>query len=284
MVCDPIKNVSIIILAAGLGTRMKSNMAKVLHKVKDKPMISHVLLSACEVAGKNVIVVVGHQADLVKDACLKVSPVSFALQKEQRGTGHAVLCAMPEIPDTTENVIILCGDVPLLKTETIRALLADHIKGKRDLSLLAVELEDPTGYGRVVINRDRELTRIVEEADARAAQQFQRGEMPKVYDALKIESAGLTLEVQQQLGDGVVRAIAMGSTDGLKRGVQKRRQRVEIVEREVVLPQDRHPQTRGEDHRTRTGLDLSGQDLENGRLAGAALFVSDDYDVGHCCL
>jgi UDP-N-acetylglucosamine diphosphorylase/glucosamine-1-phosphate N-acetyltransferase len=129
-------------------------------------MISHVLLSACEVAGKNVIVVVGHQADLVKDACLKVSPVSFALQKEQRGTGHAVLCAMPEIPDTTENVIILCGDVPLLKTETIRALLADHIKGKRDLSLLAVELEDPTGYGRVVINRDRELTRIVEEADA----------------------------------------------------------------------------------------------------------------------
>jgi UDP-N-acetylglucosamine diphosphorylase/glucosamine-1-phosphate N-acetyltransferase len=166
MVCDPIKNVSIIILAAGLGTRMKSNMAKVLHKVKDKPMISHVLLSACEVAGKNVIVVVGHQADLVKDACLKVSPVSFALQKEQRGTGHAVLCAMPEIPDTTENVIILCGDVPLLKTETIRALLADHIKGKRDLSLLAVELEDPTGYGRVVINRDRELTRIVEEADA----------------------------------------------------------------------------------------------------------------------
>ena len=166
MVFDPIKDVSIIILAAGLGTRMKSNMAKVLHKVKGKPMISHVLLSACEVAGKNVIVVVGHQADLVKGACLKVSPVSFAFQKEQRGTGHAVLCAMPEIPDTMENVIILCGDVPLLKTDTIRDLLADHIKEKRDLSLLAVEPEDPTGYGRVVMNADRELTRIVEEADA----------------------------------------------------------------------------------------------------------------------
>jgi len=161
-----IENVSIIILAAGLGTRMKSNMAKVLHKITGKPMISHVLVSACDIAGKDVIVVVGHQADRVKDACLKVNPVSFAFQKEQRGTGHAVLCAMPEIPETTENIVILCGDVPLLKAETIRDLLDDHVNENRDLSLLAVELEDPTGYGRVVINANRELTRIVEEADA----------------------------------------------------------------------------------------------------------------------
>jgi UDP-N-acetylglucosamine diphosphorylase/glucosamine-1-phosphate N-acetyltransferase len=166
MVDNKIENVSIIILAAGLGTRMKSNMAKVLHKITGKPMISHVLVSACDVAGKDVIVVVGHQADRVKDACLKVNPVSFAFQKEQRGTGHAVLCAMPEIPETTENIVILCGDVPLLKAETIRALLDDHVNENRDLSLLAVELEDPTGYGRVVINANRELTRIVEEADA----------------------------------------------------------------------------------------------------------------------
>jgi UDP-N-acetylglucosamine diphosphorylase/glucosamine-1-phosphate N-acetyltransferase len=166
MVDNKIKNVSIIILAAGLGTRMKSNMAKVLHKIIGKPMISHVLVSACDVAGKDVIVVVGHQADRVKDACLKVNPVSFAFQKEQRGTGHAVLCAMPEIPETTENIVILCGDVPLLKAETIWALLDDHVNENRDLSLLAVELEDPTGYGRVVINANRELTRIVEEADA----------------------------------------------------------------------------------------------------------------------
>lgn len=168
MVNNLSKTVSIIILAAGLGTRMKSNTAKVLHKISGKPMISHVLASACDVAGEDVIVVVGHQADLVKDACLKVSPVSFAIQKEQRGTGHAVLCAMPEVPETVHNVIILCGDTPLLKAETIRALLDDHINKNRDLSLLAVEIEDPTGYGRVVINADRELTRIVEEADATA--------------------------------------------------------------------------------------------------------------------
>lgn len=162
------ENVSIIILAAGLGTRMKSDTAKVLHKIIGKPMISYVLAPACDVAGKNVIVVVGHQADLVKDACLKVNQVSFAVQKEQRGTGHAVLCAMPKVPETVQNVIILCGDTPLLKAETIRALLNDHINKNRDLSLLAVEIEDPTGYGRVVINADRELTRIVEEADATA--------------------------------------------------------------------------------------------------------------------
>jgi UDP-N-acetylglucosamine diphosphorylase/glucosamine-1-phosphate N-acetyltransferase len=166
MAHNRIENVSIVILAAGLGTRMKSNMAKVLHNIMGKPMISHVLVPACHIAGKNVVVVVGHQADLVKEACLKVHPVFFAHQKEQRGTGHAVWSAMPELSETIENVIILCGDVPLLRTETIRALLDDHIKENRDLSLLAVTVEDPTGYGRIVINADRELIRIVEEADA----------------------------------------------------------------------------------------------------------------------
>ena len=163
---ERVDDVGIIILAAGLGTRMKSDMAKVLHEVAGKPMISHVLESAREVAGDNVVVVVGHQAEYVKEACLKVTPVSFAFQKEQKGTGHAVLCAMPEIAANTAHVIILCGDVPLLKSGTIRTLLADHIKKNRDLSLLAVELLHPTGYGRVVVNEKRELTRIVEEADA----------------------------------------------------------------------------------------------------------------------
>lgn len=170
MMDTPKNNVSIIVLAAGLGTRMESNMAKVLHRVQGEPMISHVLKSACDVAGRDVIVVVGHQADRVKDVCRRVNPVSFAFQEEQKGTGHAVLCAMPEIPDRADYIIILCGDVPLLKAETIRTLLRDHIQEDRDLSLLAVELEDPTGYGRVVVNENRELIRIVEEADATGAE------------------------------------------------------------------------------------------------------------------
>jgi len=165
-----VNNVSIIILAAGLGTRMKSNMAKVLHKICGKPMISYVVLSASEVAGRDVVVVVGHQADHVKAACLEVNPVSFAFQKEQLGTGHAVLCAMPEISETAENIIILCGDVPLLQPETVQALLADHVNENREISLLAVELQDPTGYGRVVLNKNRQLEKIVEEADATDAE------------------------------------------------------------------------------------------------------------------
>jgi UDP-N-acetylglucosamine diphosphorylase/glucosamine-1-phosphate N-acetyltransferase len=166
MTHNTIKNVSVIILAAGLGTRMKSDKAKVLHEIQGRPMIAHVLTAACDVAGNDVIVVVGHQAQRVKEACLEVKPVSFALQEEQKGTGHAVSCALPEIHESAKNIIILCGDVPLLRADTIRTLLADHMNENRDLSLLAVTLEDPTGYGRVVVNTKRELTRIVEEADA----------------------------------------------------------------------------------------------------------------------
>jgi UDP-N-acetylglucosamine diphosphorylase/glucosamine-1-phosphate N-acetyltransferase len=163
---DQIENIAIIILAAGLGTRMKSDMAKVLHPILGIPMICHVLETACTVAHRDVIVVVGHQADRVKQACRKVKPVSFALQAEQNGTGHAVLCAMPAVPESVEHVVILCGDVPLLKSETLSNLVQDHVQAGRDLTLLAVELPDPTGYGRVIMNTDRQLTKIVEEADA----------------------------------------------------------------------------------------------------------------------
>ncbi len=165
-----VENVAIIILAAGLGTRMKSDMAKVLHPILGVPMICHVLETACRVADRDVIVVVGHQADRVKAACQKVKPVSFALQSEQNGTGHAVLCAMPAVPESVEHVVILCGDVPLLKAATINNLVQDHVLADRDLTLLAVELKNPTGYGRVIMNADRQLTKIVEEADANDAE------------------------------------------------------------------------------------------------------------------
>jgi len=163
---DGIENVGVIILAAGLGTRMKSDKAKVLHPILGRPMIDYVLSAACEVTDQDVVVVVGHQADLVREACLRVRSVNFALQQKQLGTGHAVLCAMPEVRDSVQHVIILCGDVPLLRPKTIQALLNDHILANRDLSLLAVALENPTGYGRVIMNADRKLSRIVEEADA----------------------------------------------------------------------------------------------------------------------
>lgn len=162
------RDVAVVILAAGLGTRMKSDLAKVLHPILGKPMICYVLETAHEIAQDNVVVVVGHQADEVIQICSQTPGVGFALQAEQLGTGHAVLCAMPELAEDVEDVLILCGDVPLLAANTVKRLLDDHRQNMRILSLLAVAVEHPHGYGRVIMDDQRNLTRIVEEADATA--------------------------------------------------------------------------------------------------------------------
>jgi UDP-N-acetylglucosamine diphosphorylase/glucosamine-1-phosphate N-acetyltransferase len=160
--------IACIILAAGLGTRMKSNKAKVLHQLLDKPMILYVVETANQVAGKNVIVVVGHQAEKVKQVVGDRFQVNFALQKEQLGTGHAVMCALDMIPVDVEDVLITCGDVPLLTYETLSALLKYHQDQKRDISVLAVKVDNPTGYGRILMDQNGHFTGIVEEADANA--------------------------------------------------------------------------------------------------------------------
>ena len=159
-------NVAAIILAAGLGTRMKSELAKVLHTILGRPMISYVLETAHAVATGNIVVVVGHQAEEVKQVCSHTPGIKFALQEKQLGTGHAVQSAMPQLADNVKDVIILCGDVPMLKAGTVQQLLDDHKKNRRMLSLLAVEVGQPRGYGRVIMDERRNLTKIVEEADA----------------------------------------------------------------------------------------------------------------------
>ena len=162
--------IAVVILAAGLGTRMKSNKAKVLHEVCGKPMIHYVVEIARQVAGNNVVLVVGHQAEAVRRIASKRDDFNFAHQKEQLGTGHAVLCALPYIPDACRQVVILCGDVPLIRAQTIKALVRSHLDEQRDITVLAVELGDPTGYGRIVLDADGDLQAIVEESDASAAQ------------------------------------------------------------------------------------------------------------------
>jgi UDP-N-acetylglucosamine diphosphorylase/glucosamine-1-phosphate N-acetyltransferase len=163
---DAKKDAAVIILGAGLGTRMKSNKAKVLHEILHRPMVLYVVETAKKIAGNNVILVIGHQAESVRRVVSETADVIFALQKEQLGTGHAVLCALPHIPGHVGEVIILCGDVPLLTENTLMRLFEDHVNARRDVSLLAVEIEDPKGYGRLLINKNRELTGIVEESDA----------------------------------------------------------------------------------------------------------------------
>jgi UDP-N-acetylglucosamine diphosphorylase/glucosamine-1-phosphate N-acetyltransferase len=162
--------IAVVILAAGLGTRMKSNKAKVLHEVCGKPMINYVAETARKIAGNNVVLVVGNQADKVRRTVSQLGAFSFAYQKEQLGTGHAVLCALPHIPDHCRDVVILCGDVPLIKADTVSALIKSHTDERRDISVLAVELEDPTGYGRILLDENSRVQGIVEESDTTAQQ------------------------------------------------------------------------------------------------------------------
>ena len=164
------QNVAVVILAAGLGTRMKSNKAKVLHEVANRPMILYVVEAARKAAGEDVIVVVGHQAQKVREILSETGPLHFAHQERQLGTAHAVLCALSCIPERCEDVVILCGDVPLILPETIVGLIDDHQASYRDISLLAVELKNPYGYGRVLLDDKGQVSGIIEEADATAKQ------------------------------------------------------------------------------------------------------------------
>ncbi len=165
------KNVSIVILAAGLGTRMRSDKAKVLHAINGTAMILFVVEAAVNVVEPDyVVVVIGHQAETVRRLVSAHYPVSFALQAEQRGTGHAVRCAMNALCRETEHVIILCGDVPLLKAKTVEVLLDCHCRSGNDLTVLATEVADPKGYGRIVTDGQGRLLEIIEEADASDAQ------------------------------------------------------------------------------------------------------------------
>ena len=159
-----------VILAAGLGKRMKSDKAKVLHEINGKPMVMYVIETAKKIAGDNIVVVIGKQAEKVSEIVSKDYKVIFALQKEQLGTGHAVRCALPFLPEYSEQVLILCGDVPLLSYDTVERLYEEHIRSSRDISVLAVEAGNPKGYGRIILDNENNVSGIVEETDATDAQ------------------------------------------------------------------------------------------------------------------
>lgn len=167
---NKINTVAIVIMAAGKGTRMKSDKAKVLHEIGNRPMISYVVETAKKVAGDDVVVVIGHQAETVKKVVSKEAQVLFAVQKEQRGTGDAVKSAMPVIPSHADDVIILSGDVPFIKPETVKYLHDFHLKQNNDITILAIYLDEPFGYGRIITNATNNVEQIVEETDATPAQ------------------------------------------------------------------------------------------------------------------
>ena len=155
----------IVILAAGQGTRMKSRRPKVLQDLAGRPLLAHVLDTAAALDPARIHVVYGHGGDQVR-AAFAERPVSWVEQAEQKGTGHAVDVAMPQIPDGA-TVLVLYGDVPLIGASTLRELLQAAAQG---LAILTVELDDPSGYGRILRDPEGAVRGIVEQKDASAEQ------------------------------------------------------------------------------------------------------------------
>ena len=155
-------------MAAGLGTRMRSKRAKVLHEIGGSPLIAHVVRTAQALDPKTILVVVGHQAEEVEQAVLaEVGELaSFAIQAKQRGTGDAVESARSRLEHSNSLVLVLSGDVPMIKVETLRNLIEHHYNAGADCSILSVRLENPTGYGRIIRDQNGAFQKIVEQRDA----------------------------------------------------------------------------------------------------------------------
>jgi bifunctional UDP-N-acetylglucosamine pyrophosphorylase / glucosamine-1-phosphate N-acetyltransferase len=166
------KTLDVLILAAGLGTRMRSNLAKVLHKLDGRPLINHVCRTATALAPRKVYVVIGHQGEDVKTAVLEeldTEHAEFVWQKEQLGTGHAVNSAREFLENEDSTLLVLSGDVPMIRAETLAALVQQHRshRGKgAACTILTVKLDDPSGYGRIVRDDAGLFDRIVEQKDA----------------------------------------------------------------------------------------------------------------------
>lgn len=160
-----------VILAAGKGTRMESDLPKVLHQVLGKTMVSYVIEAVRAAGIKDICLVVGHQAELVKERVNEIygqNPdvnISYVLQEQQLGTGHAVRCAKDFIGDEGD-VIVLCGDTPLIQGKTLKRMLDAHREADNGATLLSAVLEDAAGYGRIVRNEDGLFIKNVEQKDA----------------------------------------------------------------------------------------------------------------------
>ena len=156
-------NLETLILAAGKGTRMKSKLPKVLHKVGGKPMIQHVIDAAKSAGSSHEVVVIGAGAKLVEQG---ISGVEFVTQEEQLGTAHAVLAAKKVFAKSTGTILILCGDTPLLTADMLKEFISAHENSNCAATVLTADMPEPKGYGRVIREEDGTFKRIVEDKDA----------------------------------------------------------------------------------------------------------------------
>ncbi|HLW54013.1 MAG TPA: bifunctional UDP-N-acetylglucosamine diphosphorylase/glucosamine-1-phosphate N-acetyltransferase GlmU [Candidatus Angelobacter sp.] len=161
---------AIVIMAAGKGTRLKSRRAKVLHEIGGRPLLAHVVAAALEVARpQDIFVIIGHQAEAVR-AALGPIGVQFVEQREQRGTGHAIMSARSQV-ERYDDILVLSGDVPLIRPETVRSVRDFHLARKAAMTILTAEPRDPAGYGRMVRAGGDKVKAIVEQKDLSKSQE-----------------------------------------------------------------------------------------------------------------
>ncbi len=180
--------INVLLLAAGLGTRMKSDLAKVLHRIGGRALISHALRVAVQLDPQRIIVVVGHQAAEVEAAARETlkdsvfaARLEFVLQAEQHGTGHAVMTARDSIEQASGSLVILYGDAPSIRPETLRGLVEAHVTGDHAATLLTTKLYSPFGYGRIIRDAEGRFQRIVEEKDCTPAERALTEVNPGLY-------------------------------------------------------------------------------------------------------
>ena len=190
--------INVLILAAGLGTRMKSSHAKVLHKIGSRPLIARALRAAAGLEPENIFVVVGHQAGKVEEAAraslgpAEAEKLRFVMQSEQRGTGHAVKCAGDVLKNASGRLVVFYGDTPAVKAETLRKLAAEHERAGNAATLLTIRIDPPPAYGRIVRDAGGDFLKIVEERDCSPAERaitelnpgFYCFDIPPLLDAL----------------------------------------------------------------------------------------------------
>lgn len=242
-----------VILAAGKGTRMESDLPKVVHEANGKMMVASVIDAAVAAGATELCLVVGHQAELVQERVDEVYTkvqgytISYALQTEQLGTGHAVKCARDFIGDEGD-ILVLCGDTPLIQSETLKKLVETHRREGNGVTVLSAVLEDATGYGRIIRGADGTFARIVEQKDAteeeRAVREINSGMY--VFSALALrESLDMltnnnaqgeyyltdTLELIQKRIGKRVNAVVTENLDDI-RGVNTK---VQLAEAEKIL-------------------------------------------------
>jgi len=231
--------VNIVILAAGMGKRMYSDLPKVLHPVAGRPMLAHVLDTARALSPSRLVVVVGHGAARVREA-VAADDVAFAEQSQQLGTGHAVMQALPLLDDN-QPTLVLYGDVPLTSAATLQALVAEA--GAQRFGVLTVEMPDPTGYGRIVRDAAGSIVRIVEQKDATEAEKAIReintgiivcptGHLRKWLSTLRNDNAQgeyyLTDTVERAVADGVETVSAQPAAVWETLGVNSKLQLAEV--------------------------------------------------------